>query len=109
MGLLINHGSAALYQVMNAYLNIIHQQRVQNVLFAVEILINSRFCYPGPFGNFVDAGFMITEFAEQILRGAFNTVFYFVGFHVSVRRKYSELVNESMVDSPWTIVKSELV
>src|SRR5258708_17755761 len=100
MGLLINYGGTALYKIMNAHLYIIHQQGMQNILFAVEILINSGFCYFSSFGNFVNAGFMITKFAEKILRGTFNTFFYFISFHVSMRRKYSELVNESMVDSP---------
>jgi hypothetical protein len=36
------------------------------------------------FGYFVYTGFMVTEFAEQILRCPLYTIFNFIGFHSSI-------------------------
>jgi uncharacterized membrane protein (DUF4010 family) len=42
---------------------------MQNIFLAGKIFVNGGFGYPCFFGNFVNAGFMIAKFAEQVLRG----------------------------------------
>ena len=74
----------AVNQFVNTGFDVIHQQYMQYSFFAVEVFINSSFGNPRLFGYFVNAGFMIAELAEKLLRCPFYAFLYFIGFHLSV-------------------------
>jgi len=57
-------GRGEVDEVVNAYAYIVHQQGVQHLFLAVEILVNGSLGYPGFFGYLVYAGFVVTKLAE---------------------------------------------
>jgi hypothetical protein len=53
-----------MYQVVDTYTDIIHEQGVQNFLLAIKILVDSGFGNLGFFSYLVYAGLVITKLAE---------------------------------------------